>query len=227
MNCRVSADFPTPPLPTMMTLWTIGCVGAFLVAIFFCAIDWPPPPPPPLLLLVREAKTLPLLLLLLNCNFGTDCLTLVHKWRKDFAGDDLWRLEDGWRGSCPLLSSSSSSWIVFLLGEFFLLCPAAAAPAAAAAGQLKVKTFGRFRSDVCGCCCCCCCWRCWLAAAVAVRFASRSRLRWITCTQKTRIELGHCDTEWRTESQWSLTLTRISYFRSRNISDRNPRQVLP
>ena len=65
MNCRVSADFPTPPLPTMMTLWTIGCVGAFLVAIFFCAIDWPPPPPPPLLLLVREAKTLPLLLLLL------------------------------------------------------------------------------------------------------------------------------------------------------------------
>jgi len=21
MNCRVSADFPTPPLPTMITLW--------------------------------------------------------------------------------------------------------------------------------------------------------------------------------------------------------------
>lgn len=21
MNCRVRADFPTPPLPTMMTLW--------------------------------------------------------------------------------------------------------------------------------------------------------------------------------------------------------------
>ena len=22
MNCRVSADLPTPPLPTMMTLWS-------------------------------------------------------------------------------------------------------------------------------------------------------------------------------------------------------------
>lgn len=24
MNCSVSADFPTPPLPTMMTLWRVS-----------------------------------------------------------------------------------------------------------------------------------------------------------------------------------------------------------
>lgn len=33
MNWRVRADFPTPPLPTMMTLWTTDCAGAFLAAI--------------------------------------------------------------------------------------------------------------------------------------------------------------------------------------------------
>jgi len=34
MNCRVRADLPTPPLPTMMTLWTTGWLGVFLDAIF-------------------------------------------------------------------------------------------------------------------------------------------------------------------------------------------------
>jgi len=34
MNCNVSADFPTPPLPTMITLWmTAGaCVFGFDIA---------------------------------------------------------------------------------------------------------------------------------------------------------------------------------------------------
>ena len=37
MNCKVSADLPTPPLPTMMTLWTTGWPTGFLDAIL------PPP----------------------------------------------------------------------------------------------------------------------------------------------------------------------------------------
>lgn len=35
MNWSVRADFPTPPLPTIITLWTTGWLGVFLEAIFF------------------------------------------------------------------------------------------------------------------------------------------------------------------------------------------------
>lgn len=35
MNCKVSADFPTPPLPTIITLWRAGCWFGFFILIQF------------------------------------------------------------------------------------------------------------------------------------------------------------------------------------------------
>ena len=41
MNWRVRADLPTPPLPTMMTLCTIGCVVLAPLAAIFDWFCWP------------------------------------------------------------------------------------------------------------------------------------------------------------------------------------------
>ena len=44
INCKVRADLPTPPLPTIITLWTTACDGGFLAAIFCCPADAMPAP---------------------------------------------------------------------------------------------------------------------------------------------------------------------------------------
>ena len=168
MNWRVRADLPTPPLPTMMTLWTIGWVAlAALDAIFDCC--W----------------TAAGVFLVLPGSDGeggggassnSKRCSCVQQRRNVhlLAADWLW-LDD----------------VVVVRWTLLLVVTLLRVLDDDADGQANVKILE------------------WLGSSA---FCLRS---WMAWAMEIRTELGHLVTDWRIDSQFSLTLTRIFQIKSR------------